>query len=93
MNSQTEVNASRLNNENAVQAARSDIVALTGAVYFLTAAVLFVALLVFVSSLDMQLTADDSARNIARWIMGAIFLAGAFGGYSMWIAKRFAPSK
>jgi len=93
MNSQTEVNASRLNNENAVQATRSDIVALTGAVYFLTAAVLFVALLVFVSSLDMQLTADDSARNITRWIMGAIFLAGAFGGYSMWIAKRIAPSK
>jgi len=93
MNSQSEVNAARLNNECAVQATRSDIVALTGAVYFLIAAVLFVALLVFVSSLDMQLPADESARSIARWIIVSILLAGAFGGYSMWVAKKFASSK
>lgn len=91
MQSTSEVNASKLNDESKLQATHADIVALTGAVYFLTAAVLFVALLVFVSSLDMPLPADETARSIARWIMGGIVIAGVFGGYSMWVAKKFAP--
>lgn len=90
MNSQTEVDASRLNED--CPATRSDIIALTGAVYFLIAAVLLAALFAFTSSLDVQLQADETSRSIARWIMGSVLVAGGFGGYTMWVAKRLASS-